>query len=225
MIDLHRLARNACFTLSIAGALVAQPSQNASSPAGAALAISFGSNSVDVTGASPNGHVAFLGVAHEFSKSQPPVPNLVERAQIVTADQNGLAHLPLAGSVPLRAVWGAVDVLTGNFAMGPSDGFPAAKADPTSVVKNDNAGQLKKVEWPYTELELLLVRPGGGVWRLYVGKHADLDENKAHTFIRVDVKSFKPLDAAPPPAHFERGDILLLIDPHTMAYASIEVKP
>jgi hypothetical protein len=214
--------------LLFVGVIVAAwPAQAAASSAAAPLAITFGATSVDVTGATAGGDVVFFGVAHEFSKSRQPVPQLIERAKIVTADANGSAHLALPEGVPLLAVWGVVDSVTGAYLIQATPGFPASKVDASTAVKGDSNGQLKKLDWPYAELELLLVRPGSGLWKLYAAKNADLDENRdPRGFIRVDMKSFSPIGNSPSaPTHFERGDVLLIVDPGTMAYASLEVKP
>jgi len=95
----------------------------------------------------------------------------------------------------------------------------------TDSVKNDNAGQLKKLDWPAAEMEALLVRPGGGAWRVTVAKYSKRDEHSApNKPIRADVETMAAVgDSAAAPKTFKQGDVIVLIDPRWMQYAVVEV--
>lgn len=191
------------------------------------IAIQFGKQSITVT-ASPGGRVVIFSIAREFVRPKVPVLGVVRRAVMLSDPaKSGTFTLDLGKPVPAAAIWIAVDLATGAYAAAGSPGYFAVQLTPKAgELKNDNAGQLRQLELAAPELEMLLVRPGEGAWRLYAAKSAKGDENAAELTkpLRIDVRSMQAVEgSASPPANFKNGDIIGLIDPQWMKYRVIEV--
>jgi hypothetical protein len=202
-------------------------SRGALSPA-VPLSMSFETKAVVISGVTASGKVVLFGVAREASRTHPAYQQTVRRAEVLTdASGTGVVRFDLGEPVPGIAIWAAIDLASGERVAMPTPGYEAATILPVTpdLVKNDNAGQLKKLEWPAAELEAVLVRPGEGAWRLYASKYSGLDENAANQQpLRIDVKTMIPIGDSPvPPNNFRPRDVLLLIDPRWMQYAVVEV--
>ena len=191
------------------------------------LTIEFSERGVSASAVTPHGQVVLFGVAREPSATRPAYPRSVRRVAVLTDDDgDGTVHHDLGQDVPLLGMWVVVDLTTGGFAAAPSPGYEPARIVITpDVARHDNNGQLKKLEWPFAEMEMLLVRPGTGAWRLYAAKHSALDENAASDEpLRVDIDAFEPIGAtASSPKNFRKGDVVALIDPRWMQFGVIEV--
>jgi len=196
-----------------------------SSPA--PLTITFGERSVQVSGP-PGGQVVLFGIAREFTMPKVPVLGVVRRA-IVLSDsaKSGRFTLDLGEAPPQAALWVAVDLGSGAHAVAASRGYaPVQALVPAETVKHDNVGQLNKFEFPASEMDVMVVRPGEGAWHLYAAKRGKRDENAALSSrtIRIDVSAMEPLgSSAPAPKSFKNGDVIAVIDPHWMNYGLIEV--
>jgi hypothetical protein len=97
----------------------------------------------------------------------------------------------------------------------------------SDAAKHDNTGQLKKIEWPVSEADLLVVRPGLGAWHLYASQASELDENKTNGGpLRLDVENMQAIGDSPaPPKNLKKGDIVAIFNPRRMRYGVLEVKP
>lgn len=218
----------AAMFLLVTGATVAtaQIHEVSGSAAAPPIAIQFGKQSVIVT-ASPGSQVVVFGVARELVRPKVPVLGVVRRAVMLSDPaKSGTYTLDLGKPVPAAAIWIAVDLATGSYTAAGSPGYFAAQLAPKAGgLKNDNAGQLRQLELAASELEMLLVRPGEGAWRLHAAKAAKGDENAAELTkpLRIDLRSMQAVaGSAPPPPNFKNGDIVGLIDPQWMKYRVIE---
>jgi hypothetical protein len=191
------------------------------------LTVQFLNETIVIGGATRGGNVVVFGVAREMSDGRPPVPRLVRRVEVLTDDdRDGVVHLELGKPVPHVAMWTFVDLSTGASAALPSPGYEPARLDLTEqLLKQDNAGQLKKLDLPFAEIDMLLVRPGTGIWRLNTGKYSQVDESKhPEKPMRLDVESMLPVGNSPSAPHnFKPGDVLAIIDPRWMQYGLLEV--
>ena len=190
------------------------------------LTPSFGDTSFAVSGVTPGGRVVFFATSIEFSGT-PAVAGEVRRAEVRTDDdRDGQVRLDLGTPLPLRAIWGAVDLTSGAAVIVPSPGYDASRAQfGTEQLKNDSNGQLKKLEWAAAAMNVLVVRPGAGAWSLYARKHTAADETaRTNQPLRIDFDSFTAVGDSPkPPGAFKKGDVLLVIDPRRMLYTMLEV--
>jgi hypothetical protein len=219
---MHRLA---CILFVV---LLATPAigQSGGQPAAAEPTLQFLDRAVSASGATPGGQVVFFNIARELRSTRPPIPRIVRRLVEATADASGVARMELDQPVPLAAIWVAVDQTTGGSVAAPSPGFEATPvALSPSLARPDGAGQLKKVEWPFAEMELLLVRPGAGVWHLYAAKYSALDENRlSEGALRLDLDRMQAFQgSSQSPATVKAGDVIVMIDPRWMQYGVLQV--
>ena len=93
------------------------------------------------------------------------------------------------------------------------------------IVKHDSRGQLRKLAAAVSEMEVLLVRPGEGAWRLYAARTSAFDESSPdERQLRIDVDRMTPMGDTAGAVHTVRPrDIVALIDPVEMRYAVVEV--
>ena len=192
----HRHRRAARIVLLCLGVAAAASAADNPTP----LVLSFSQQAITVSSATPGGKVILFGVGREMSDSHPPTPRTVRRMQVLTDDDHdGVVRYDLQRTIPRMAMWAAVDLTSGGRVAVPSPGFEPVRIPVTpDLVKNDNAGQLKKLEWPFAEMDLLLVRPGTGAWHLYASKYSGLDENAANRNpLRIDIERMSPIGDAP----------------------------
>jgi hypothetical protein len=206
------------FTAAVAGAATADRTP---------LTVQFFDEAIVIGAVTRGGNVAVFGVAREMSDGHPPLPRLVRRVEVLAdQDRDGMVRLELGKPVPHVAMWTFVDLSTGASAALPSPGYEPTRLDLTEqLLKQDNAGQLKKLDLPFAEIDMLLVRPGTGVWRLNTAKYSQADESKhPEKPIRLDVESMLPVGNSPAAPHnFKPGDVLAIIDPRWMQYGLVEV--
>jgi hypothetical protein len=191
------------------------------------LAIRFAQQSITISGVTRGGSILVVGVAHELRGSPPRVPTVVRRAEILRdTDGEGEVRLDVPGGVPRMALWAAIDMVNGAHAA-----FSSPETDARSVelvpdlVRSDNAGQLRKIEWPFAEIDLFIVRPGMGAWQLYASKASGLDENRHNQNpLRLDVESTIPIaDSPAAPRAIRSGDVIVIFDRRGMQYGILEV--
>ncbi|MEA2491578.1 MAG: hypothetical protein QOH21_3370 [Acidobacteriota bacterium] len=191
------------------------------------LSVEFQNDTVIIRNVSPGARVAVLSVAREMSQGQPPVPRLVRRTEVITDDdRDGVVRLELGKLIPRMAMWAFVDMNTGASIALPTPGYEPPRLNLSDeLVKHDNAGQLKKLDLVYAEVEILLVRPGTGAWRLNAAKYSQLDESKhSEDPIRLDVESMLPVGDSPNAPHSVKpGDVIAIVDLRWMQYGIMEV--
>lgn len=198
-----------------------------STSAAPSLQVEFGPRSVTFNGVTPGGTLIVFGVAREMLNTMPVTPAIVIRAEsLVDLDRDGIVRLDLPVPVPRQGMWAAVDLASGTHMAFPTIGYEPRRVDvDDELLRNDNAGQLKKLEWPFAELDILVVRPGEGAWRFYASKASDADENrgKSHA-LRLDLGNMTPLGSFPVgPGKFRKGDIVAIFDRGEMQYGILEV--
>lgn len=215
--------------LLICGSLLSAPLLAAQSPNDvvAKLSVGFGPRSITVAGVTPGGTLIVFGVAREPLNTIPVTPAIVVRAEtLVDLDRDGIVSLEFPGAVPRLGMWAAVDLTSGIHAAFSSPLYePRRIAVDDELLRHDNAGQLKKLEWPFSELDVLVVRPGEGAWRFYASKSSAADENRGekHT-LRVDLGNMTPIGNAPAgPGKFSKGDVIAIFDRLELQYGIMEV--
>jgi hypothetical protein len=220
----HCPSKALLFSFAAACALISAAAIAAAEPA--PVSIAFDKSAVVVSGVTPGGKAVIFVVSRELTARRPASVQFVRRTEILLdTARSGSVTYDLGKPVPSAAIWAAVDLTTGRYVVKPSPGYSAIRLDGAGLVKNDSAGQLRKLHWPAAEMEALLVRPGDGAWRLTAAKYSKLDEHGAPDQpIGIDVANMAAVgDPAPAPKNFKRGDVVVLIDPRWMQYAVAEV--
>lgn len=194
----------------------------------ATLAVTFTERSLTFTGVTPGGRVAVFGVARELLATSPPTPATVVRSELLTdADRDGIARLEFSSPVPRLGMWAAVDLQSGAHTAFATPGFEPHRIELVpELLRNDNGGQLKKLEWPFAELDVFVVRPREGAWRFYASKASGADENRdnGNRLLRIDLSSMTAIgDTAPGPRNFRHGDIVAIFDRGEFQYGILEV--
>ncbi len=195
----------------------------------AELTVAFGERSLTFAGVTPGGKLAVFGVAREpLPDRSPLVPAAVVRAEVLTdSDRDGVVRFDLTVPVPRFGMWAAADLESGaHTAFSTPEYQPRRIALVPDLVRNDNAGQLRKLEWPLGELDLFLARPGEGAWRYYASKASGSDENRdnGNQALRIDIAGMIPIGAtAEGPKKFRNGDIVAVFDRGEMQYGILEV--
>ena len=191
----------------------------AAAPLAAQPAISFEPAAVVASGISPGGQVAWFGVARE---SEDHAARIVRRETVATdGDRDSAVRLDLGREVPLVSIWVAVDLATGKAAVATPEGFPLRQiALPGAGAVPGGAGP-DRLELDRGYLELLVVRPGIGVWGATVGDGGVADDDgAADGRVSVALIHLRADGTSPAaPQSLGPGDLLVAIDPNEMEVA------
>jgi hypothetical protein len=187
--------------------LFVQP--NASAPA----TISFTAGVVQIAPVSPG------GIVYAFSVAREPLgyrTNVVPREALL-ADENrdGIVEWHFGAGVPVRAVWMAVDLISGAAAAAISPGYRARATRLTDEhVKKDGRGDITDLVYPGSLIEMVVVRPGIGVWAQTVGYRSTKDKGAFRGRVNLALEGLTPRakTTVPPPAKLQRGDVVFLLN-------------
>ena len=200
-------------------------------PTSAALALptlTFENSSVSVEGATPGGEVLF------FSVERVPTGFYVEvniRRESVGADGTGLASVLFDEEVPTRSVWAAIDLATGQFALGSPSSFGLLEeAFAPGAFRTDAAGLADQLRHGHKLVEALWVRPGeraagAGAWRQRVADGGSRDVDAAlDGAVALDPASLQPVGGEQVvPDRFAPGDVVVLIDPSSLEISATQL--
>jgi hypothetical protein len=135
--------------------------------------VSFEPQAVTAAGVTPKGRMVWFSVAREISRNAAKIVSRIE--QVDDGDGDGKVRLDLARPVPLRSIWFAVDLETGEAGVAAPEGFPLLEATlPDQAI----AAALDRLDLDRQFVYLLLVRPGVGAWALRVGDGGSSDEDR-----------------------------------------------
>jgi hypothetical protein len=186
-------------------------------------AITFQKSSVTMAGVTARGQVVGFSVGREVAEDD--VATVVRRSQVLTDDDgDGKVQWDLGRDVPLRSIWVAVDLATGQVAAAAPEGYPLRQVDwrGLGIVRGDPRSD--RVEDARSFAEVLLVRPGVGAWRLTVGDGSDADDDGLPDGkLAAALDRMKPVDGtAEPPSRFDPRDVLVLVDPNRMELTVVQ---
>lgn len=205
-------------------ALLLSFAARAQTPAGAPVPqIAFQPRSVMVEGITAKGQAVGFSVSREVAEDD--VATVVRRVQMLADDDgDGKVQWDLDREVPLRSIWVAVDLATGQVAAASPDGYPLRRVGWRGRGLGRGNPRADRVEDARPFAEVLLVRPGQGAWRLTVGDGSAADDDG-----QPDGKLAAALDrmvpvagTAPPPSRFDRSDVVVLIDPNRMELVVVQ---
>jgi hypothetical protein len=185
--------------------------------------VSFEQRSIVASNVTPNGRVAFFGMAHE------PMEYSViyaHRVMTVEADAAGVSRVDLKDEVAARSVWAVVDITSGRYTVASTFPLNALPFAPGSLKKNGQ-NELHEVELPFEMVDILVVRPGTGAWDYSSAEGGPSDEPghaKGRTLSKVE--RFRPISdpSLKPIKHFKKGDVLIFFEPVRMLYFATRVE-
>jgi hypothetical protein len=178
---------------------------------------------VIVDGATPGGAVLF------FAVERVPVPHrtsthLIEK---IVVDTSSTGHVVLTkATAATAAIWCATDLTTGHSITGTPSAFENRTLPAQSYsLKKTSAGVIDRIGVGRSLVEVVLARPGGGVWTATVGDGTPSDaDGQVNGRVECRINQMRPIGTSgPPPDTLLPSDTVLVIDPARMTSAIIEV--
>ncbi len=179
----------------------------------------FGSSEVIASGISPGGRAVFFAVTQEVAEDE--VITLRRRDAVrLDADGDGVVSFDLGGPVAPRAIWLAVDLLTGAFVLTTPSGDPPSQVafEGEGLVLGGPLEPSDSIADARTFLEVLLVRPGASAWARTIadGGAGDAD-GKADGAVEAALDTLLVIDSGgespPPPSRFVAQDLVFAFSP------------
>jgi hypothetical protein len=133
--------------------------------------------------------------------------------------------------IPTLSFWLAADLSSGKATLASPHRWPghvgAIGVGEVEVVAAERGGRSTELTLTTKALEVVLMRAGAGAWWLQANdggeSDADGDADGRVTVRLVDLEPRVPGDPSPP-ATLERGDLVLLVDVHTMRASLLVAK-
>jgi hypothetical protein len=187
-------------------------------------ALTFGQQSVQVQGMTPNGTVVWFGMGLDIVEYSEMRSEVQEPA---VADAQGNSTLEFAADVPPRSVYVAVDLATGAYAVGSPTAFtPGRFAVAPSAILNGAGATPDQLADSADFIHVLLVRPGQGAWAATIGRGGAADQSEpGDPNLRFAIESLQPVtpNAAAAPAKLTSNDILFVARPRVMEMGTARV--
>jgi hypothetical protein len=205
------------FLISLSTAAAAQTPQVPQAPRPPQPTIQITADGVTVQGLTPGGGVAWFSVWHETVDYS---SRYSRRELLDGADRQGTARFPLTEQSPEEAIWIAVDLTSGAYALATPEGFTIQRVVPQSAASRRPGDAPDQIVDHRAFLEGLLVRPGegGGAWGFTGGDGGAIDDDGANNGrLVISLDRTRPLGTSPaPPAKLADGDLWFVIDPLKM---------
>ncbi len=183
--------------------------------------LSFEPGAVVADGVTPKGRVVWFSIARVIERRS---ATIVPRIALVTEDDgDGKVRFELPDGVPVRSIWFAVDLETGEAGvaapeeLGLQEGQLSSRAVSTALGRFDLDRRF---------VYLVLVRPGVGAWMLRAGDGGASDEDgEPDGTLRAPLARLEGIggDPLPPPLSLAPRDLLLVIDPNRMDFLRFQV--
>jgi hypothetical protein len=182
--------------------------------------ITFQPRSITVAGITPKGQALGFSVARELAEDD--VATVVRRTQVLTDDDgDGKVEWDLDRDVPLRSIWVAVDLATGQVAAASPAGYPLRRVSWRGGGLGRGGAGADQVADIRSFVEVLLVRPGQGAWQLTVADGSAQDaDGAADGKLAAALDRLEPVPGLPgipgPPSRFDPSDVVVVLDPNRM---------
>ncbi len=197
----------------------------------ASLSIRFEHGSVSVEGLTAAGRVFVYGVAARTIANS--YTEWTRTAEVLADEEgDGSVSLALRDGVASLSFWLALDLDSGEAAFASPHPFPghrdAISPGEVTVHGPDGRDRGPGLGLATKSLELLLVRPRRGTWtqEAFDGGENDAGgEVDGHVVLRLeDLVTPAGLLKQPAPTGIERGDLVLLVDTHTLRASLLVAK-
>lgn len=190
--------------------------------AGSAPALTFSDQGVAGSGFSPGGQVVWFGLTKDVVAYEVTFTRV---QQVAAVDGTGQTVFDLGRPLPQRSLWAAVDLTSGAYVIATPPGFPLVEtALPAAALASGPLGD--QLTDAVDSSEILLVRPGQGVWGATVGRGGDLDESlPTDPGLKISLAQLAPILTSDPvpPQKVTANDLLVLFHPDTMSAAVVLV--
>jgi len=197
------------------------------------LELTFEPGALVVSGLTPGGEALLFSIARE---PRGYFTRVARRNEVLLADATGAARFELlseAGEpaeLPLKAVWVAVDWTTGGIAASATPGFPAEERGlPAGGLRRGSGNRVNRLVDRLESAELVLVRPGvpesRGIWGLSIMDGSVFDQDGSDDgALEAALDALIPLaESPPPPEEVVAGDVVILVDPQTLAFFAVRL--
>jgi len=175
------------------------------------VAATISGSTVTATGITPNGNAVFFGIMH----GQRGFKSTMVRVDKMLPDDNGdgIVTMTLPTTVPYRSVFAVVDFTTGHYTTVAPAGFEIYPALEQSPVVQSGAELMLSI--PHPALQMLFVRPNGGVWgQVLVDGSVNDSDGLSDGTVTYQAAHSVPLQGSGTQAAtaFQSGDVVFLID-------------
>jgi hypothetical protein len=178
--------------------------------------ITFDATHVIATGFPSGRDIVIFGVG---TAPGPYFSRLLRYTDTLVADAAGIVRYEIADGVPDRSIWFAIDAQTRDYAVAAPRGAPLHRSVSTPFVLagldgNDTIGLDLRLA------DLLLIRPGTGVWTGSCGRNSLKDSNRGKSGgmqLSVTQLAAAPRTSARPSLP-EPSDLIVIVDSETLAY-------
>jgi hypothetical protein len=189
----------------------------------APLQLAFSATSVTATGAARGAEVYAFSVAREQGQG---LVNVVPREVRLAAANDGSASWTFPGSLPVRSLWLFVDLTTGAYGSAAAPGYPGHQLPLTDQhIKKNAAGELAQLVFDGSVVEVILVRPGVGIWRAAVASGGALDESNEPRKAAISSVKLTPGagTTAAAPSSLKKDDVVFLANSFTASWVVTRV--
>jgi hypothetical protein len=189
-----------------------------------ALTLNFEPKAVVAKEVTPGGSAVVFAVPIDFRGGM----RVRDRVAVVLRDDDGdgVVRYERERGVSRVGIWGVVDVTTGTHALtSPYGAVSTFLVD--GAFRGDESGEhFPRFAFEVSSAEVLVVRPGVGVWRATAREGGDDDGDFiANGMLVLPANRFEPLEGTPaPPEHLLPGDVVLLIDADSMRAGATTLK-
>lgn len=204
---------SSALALSLAILPIATPAASADEQSRQRPAMEVDGTAVQIAIPSPGGRLILFGFAQE---ERHHLLKLVRYEEVLyDLDGDGLVALELPGGVPEASVWVGLDPDTGDDAVAAPGGRALRELVLPATAIPDT---LDRLDLTMPMAEILVLRPGVGVWGMRAGDGGASDADlEADGTLRAALAEMWPVADSPlPPATWAPGDVLVVVDPQDL---------
>lgn len=188
--------------------------------ASAAPTVELDDRAVVISGVTPGGSVAVLGVGRRWQGAV--TVRSLDVDQVVDDDRDGVIHYVPGMPLGDQAVFVGVDVETGDHGIAARGSLPKARPAPLAAkLLEGPVGKVDRLRLPGGFAYTLWVRPGEGAWWTGVsdGNRADQDASEDGFFTLAPTWAEALEGGRPAPQAFAARDVLVVIQPKALSWS------
>ena len=210
--------RLSCWTWAAVAVLCALPA------AAAPFRVKLENDAVVISGVTLKGQVVLLGVTREIGDDD--FPTVRRHLKTLSDDDgDGVVRYPVEGGVPLRSLWAAADLKSGDYDSAAPERFGIRRVNWRGHGLGRRNDGRDSIEDRRNLLELLVVRPQAGAWasRISDGDKSDSD-GAINGRLEGILDQMQPISGTnPPPVVLQKDDLVLALDPNALEITLVKV--